>query len=303
MKLLRYDNIPRWYSLFWDTNKAGLYIKIHTFFLEHIEFKNWGPYFADIEERFRWEPLFEKYEPSLGKETFGINDSIVLEHSDGEWFTYRIKIPCVRQFTDRACPKCSATGKRYPEDRDSEEECPYCHESKNESSMVFGEIERVCYSLEIFLKALSMQLGTDVPILEPQLFTIESCSGIGNHSHSVGGYMSPVAVRFLETYSDSYDISDHLPEVEKVMFDAYRQILGEVRYYDESSFRCHVRGGQIIFVCPGNACEIHTDINRKPLDGTGNEITCHNLDTAIQQLTLLSGLAMFSTLFDNQKTI
>ncbi len=300
MKLLQYEDIPRWYSLYWDFNTSGLYIKIHKFFLEQIEFKNWEQHFSTVETKFKYEPLFETYEPNLGRERFGINNSITLVHSDENWFTYRIKLPRVKHITGMACTKCDATGKRYPGDAECKESCMYCSGTKKETIRVYREIRRVCYSLEILLYALSMQLKIDVPTSEFQLFTITSSAGIGNHAHSVGGEMSPKAVKFLETFSDSYDSHVHLKEIEKAMSSAHQQICGEIRSYDRHGFTCLIRGGNILLRCPGDACEIHTDIDRRPLNGMGNEITCHNLDDPIQQLTLLSGLSALSTLFDGE---
>lgn len=303
IKLLEYEDTPRWYSLFWDFDTSSLRIKIHTFFLEHAEFKNWEPHFTRVGEKFDYEPLFETYQPNLGKEYFGINDSIKLVHSDKEWLTYQVKLPQVKQFTGMVCPKCDGTGKRYPEDIGVDEDCMYCRGTKKESILIFREIHRVCFSLQVLLDALFLnQLKTDIPTSEFQLFTISSLSNVGLHGHSVGGRMSPKAVLFLETFSDSYEKTVHISEIEQVMHQAHKQIYGEVRDYDAYSFRCYTRGGQIVFTCPGNACEIHTDVNRKPLSGLGNEIVCHNLDSSIQQLTLLSGLATLSALFDKQNT-
>ena len=301
MKFLKNVDVPRWYSLYWDFEKSGLFIKIHTFFLEHTEFKNWEPYFSDVETRFSYEPLFDSYVPNLGRERFGLNNSITLVHSNENWLTYKIGLPSVNLITGRACPKCEATGKRYPEDTKSDEICMYCDGTKNESLLVFREIRMVCYSLRILLTALSIQLEIDIPTSEFQLFTIESSTGVGPHAHSVGGYMSPKMISFLETFSDSYDKRIHLPEIEKVMSLAHQQIHGEIKDYDKRSFRCYTRGGQIVLSCPGDACEIHNEINRAPLDGMGNDILCHNLDNPIQQLTLLSGLSALSTMFDRQK--
>jgi hypothetical protein len=104
----------------------------------------------------------------------------------------------------------------------------------------------------------------------------------------------------LETFSDSYDKQIHLPEIEKAMSLAHEQICGEIRNYDLHSIRCYTRGGHIVFSCPGNACYIQSEMRPKPLNGESGEIYSHNLDGSIQQLTLLTGLSAFSTMFDRE---
>jgi hypothetical protein len=197
MKSLQYVDIPRWYSLFWDFDRAGLFIKIHTFFIKHTKYTNWQPYFFNIETEFNYEPLFDSYEPNLGRERFGVNDSITLVDSDQNWFMYRIKLPRIKYFTGMTCPNCDGTGKRYPNDKQSDDVCMFCAGTKKESTREHGEIRRVCYSLRILLTALSTQLKSDVPSSEFQLFTITNSTHVGNHGHSVGGRMSPVAVKFF----------------------------------------------------------------------------------------------------------
>lgn len=70
--------------------------------------------------------------------------------------------------------------------------------------------------------------------------------------------------------------------------------------YDIHGFRCYTRAGQFILSCPGNACEIHTENNQRRAGEGGDGITCHNLDSGVQQLTLLSGMGALSTLYDNR---
>ena len=78
----------------------------------------------------------------------------------------------------------------------------------------------------------------------------------------------------------------------------YCRLLGKEKDYGRYS--CYTRGGQVLLSCPGDATEIHTEDSRKIGDGTGEGITCHNLDSGIQQLTLLTGLSMLSTMYDEK---
>jgi hypothetical protein len=291
------QDIPRWYHLFWDEKKKGLFIKIHRFFLTHCEHKNFEPYFVDIESRLDFLPLFDSYVSVIGRERFGVNDSIVFVDGDSEWFTYRIKLPLVIHKTGMVCSHCEGKG-------DSEFGrgiCSYCEGEKTESFYVYREISEVCFSLQILLNALAYPIDRDVPTPLMQLFTMTSCCSQQSQGHSVGGYASPELVRFLHSFSTSWEVQVELPTLIGAMKEAHRLMHGKLKAYYDQSFFAFTRGGQFIISCPGNACEIHTEASQTVRDGHGDGITCHNLDSAIQQLTLLAGMGALTSLYDGKK--
>jgi hypothetical protein len=110
--------VPRWYHLFWDRESEALCIRVHRFFLDNCEYKNFESYFKGLYDNPSYLPLFDRYEPRLGQEFFGINDSIKLIDQDDDWLTYQVKIPSVIQKTNVACRRYAGTGRRYPRDLD-----------------------------------------------------------------------------------------------------------------------------------------------------------------------------------------
>jgi hypothetical protein len=297
MKFIMQENVPRWYHLFWNYEKGGLFLQIHRFFLEHCEHKNFEPYFKGLENRSDYLPLFESYEPRLGQARFGINDAIVLVEEDSEWLTYQVKLPLIIQNTGRACEECGGTGRRYPESKEDREKCGDCDGGRMESYYVYSEIHKVCFSLQILLSALAFPIDREVPTEKKQLFTVTTCCLQQSQGHSAGGYASPELVRFLEEFSTSYEVQIELPTVREAIAKAYCALHGKSRSYD-NRFYCCTRAGQVIMSCPGDACEIHTESRHSIGDGTGESITCHNLDSAVQQISLLAGLAALSSLYD-----
>lgn len=297
MKFIKHEDIPRWYHLFWDREKEGLYIKISKFFLKNCKDKDFEPYFRGLYDKPSFLPLFDKYETRLGQQFFGINDSISLVAQDEEWMAYQIKIPTFVHYSNFVCRSCGGTGKRQLE-HCYNEECGRCRGNKTEKLPDHIKIDEVCYSLSVFLHALWFPIEEgDVNTPYKQLFTITSFSKVGSQGHSVGGYCSPEFLRFLESYSTSYDNEVILPSVTEVMMKVHRIMYGEVEIFDR--FACLTRGGQIILDCPGNACQIHFDSGREVGSGRGNNITCHNLDTGMQQLMLLAGLGGIASLYND----
>ncbi len=301
MKLPTYEDIPRWYTLFWDFEAKRLCIRIHAFFIAHVGRYGCDWMFDHVREGRDYLPLFEACETRLGKESFGMNDSIVLIDQDEEWLTYQIKLPCIKPRTHYACIKCEGTGKAIQEAWTTPGTCGYCNGSKKESRYVFWEINRVCVSLNALLRVLSLQLEEETPSDLKQLFILTTCTGEGQHSHSTGGFASPSFVKFLRGHVSDGKKFVHLNAILTVMSDADEIMCDSAGGHD--GFRAYVSNGQVVLSCPGNACELSTDQPISGSDEMGSGISCHNLDSALQQLTLLAGFAALSTLCDQQKIV
>lgn len=296
-KFIMQQDIPRWYHLFWDRESRGLMIRVHRFFLENHEFKDYKPYFKGLYDKPRYLPLFDRYESRLGQQFFGINDSISLVERDDEWMTYQIKIPSVIHKSNFVCTRCEGMGKRQPLEI-YYEDCYSCDGTGKEKTLDYVQISEVCFSLSIFLRALEFPLDDkDIETPYKQLFTLISISEAKAHGHSVGGYASPEFERFLESFSTSPEDYVEFQSVACVMKEVHeRMFCGPSKF---TRFGCYTRGGQVVLDCPGDACQIHTEGNRSVGSRRGEGITCHNLDNSMEQLMLLSGMAEISSLYDD----
>jgi hypothetical protein len=295
-KLLTQEDVPRWYHLFWHRKKEGLFIRIHRFFLENCEYKDFEPYFREFVEKPGYLPLFDKCESRLAKPFFGINDSISLCEDDGEWMTYQIKIPSTLYVSNFVCQDCEGTGKMQPEEFFNDS-CRSCGGERTARYLDYIQIDETCFSLSMLFKALSFSYGdAEIPTDCKQLFTLTSLTKADRGGHSVGGYASPEFMRFLESFSTSYDNVAYFESAVEVMKKAKTRMRNKDR---TDRFACYTRGGQITLDCPGNACYLATEGGRRVGDEIGGEITCHNLDSAPQQLMLLCGLAEAVSLYDD----
>jgi hypothetical protein len=83
-----------------------------------------------------------------------------------------------------------------------------------------------------------------------------------------------------------------VPAVVTAMRHAWRATARESwqEYVDECKGRIFQRGA-FILDCFGNACDVGVYPSEFRTDETSHTISCHNLDTAEQQLTFLAGLA------------
>lgn len=297
VKFLKHEDISRWYHFSWDENVRKFYIRISKSHIQGMEVNDFRRIFEHIEFSELYLPLLDRLECVIGRETFGINDSIVRVSDDTDWLVYEIKIPCTVKVTGLTCQRCEGTGRRplnYAGDDD--EPCYHCNGSGDEKLIDYKEVSRVCLSLNILLSVLAYpNKDTGASSSELQLYTLTTCCIQGSQGHSVGGYASPEFVRFLKDVLDRR--TTHLQRVEAAMQYVHETLLSTVSKNKLYCFRCYIRGGQFCLSCPGNACEIHSE-NEYISSSRGNGITCHNLDSGVQQLTLLVGMACLSTLYN-----
>lgn len=137
-----------------------------------------------------------------------------------------------------------------------------------------------------------------------QFFTISTCCKRGGvMGHGVFGYVYPVFRQWLVRAAEK---GIDLGRVEAALQNTYCSLRAFKSKKEEKrtvhllrhDFRAYITDdGRFFFSCPGNACDlaIYPEGSYRDLEFPV-EFSCHNLDTALQQLTLLSGLAALSDL-------
>ena len=111
----------------------------------------------------------------------------------------------------------------------------------------------------------------------------------------MGGEMSPKLANWISKRGTT---PTHLVDVEEAMAKVWntfapRKIKKEKRGpHPYPGFSVFVqKGGGLIVECPGNACDVSTLDWWEDKKGWGHKLGCHNLDSAIQQITILAGYA------------
>jgi hypothetical protein len=297
-KFLLHTDIPMWYDFYWDRVTNEMKIKVHKIFIKNNPFNDRTPYFKGIKNDPGFLPLLMKCEPVLGKPTFGVDNAITLCDEDESWLTYKINIPKVNVKTGQTCLRCSGTGKYNLEGGQKDEVCSDCDGDKMQHEMDWTTLSHVCLSLNAFLSAVEFPLQ-DIEMLIPrfQALTLRTVYGVGAHSHSTGGLFSPYFLQFLTSISNDYDDLRSIDSAVAVMKNVHTTMFGKLKSYYQHDFRVWVRNAQICIHCPGDACELHTNGDRRVDTEHGAELFCHNLDTGTQQLTLLAGLAEVVSLY------
>lgn len=126
------------------------------------------------------------------------------------------------------------------------------------------------------------------------LFTV--CKMGEVYGHAFGGHVSSSLTRFLLLVAKNTPGEGDVPMPQRVI-DAMREAWRACSSYETkfpSDFRGTItRDGRFMIACPGNACDvaIYPDMVYGDIDEYGAGLSCHNLDTAVQQISLLSGLA------------
>ena len=136
-----------------------------------------------------------------------------------------------------------------------------------------------------------------------QLFTVSTrCVPEFPYGHAMQGYVFPAFRRWLIHAAATVELS----MVETALRQAGHALLQfdtkkeerEYRKLMDCMFRAYIYAdGRFVLTCPGNACDIAIYPDSMPTDVEhACNFSCHNLDTATQQLTLLAGLAALSDL-------
>lgn len=125
------------------------------------------------------------------------------------------------------------------------------------------------------------------------------------HGHSVIGFISGEVVSWLAAYAKSgkeesdanetsWSVEIH-PEVVAAMQETWRSVaVGRLKKRSSDCGGVVTHNGRFILGCFGDACDlaIYPDqLSEWSPVGEAVQFSCHNLDTAPQQLTLLAGLA------------
>lgn len=275
IKVLELENIPLWYELSWNEKELSLILRIHKDFI-----KNKPVNFTEA-------PIIKHYQKEYDVSTFygdfnqdiGFDRIFKLINSEGDLNEYAIKLPQIKKLTDKKCPECKGTG-----DSELFDQCLYCMGRGAVTEYNWKEAIRISLNFTVLTTWLHY-CEVDTVSEHPQLMTLDTITGNGLHGGSLGGEVSPALSKILLEKEDIINMG----AVSKATMQAYGHMLG-LNEFDKYSFHTQLTGARFIIDCPGNACGINPgDWTNSKDNGYG--FSCHNVDNAGQQLTLLVGLA------------
>jgi hypothetical protein len=176
----------------------------------------------------------------------------------------------------------------------SEEEISFCIELSETN------LHNATLTINILTHALLVyETGNARKSNRLQQVDLETSCTHGMHGHSVGGYISGEMREWLRKRWHKGDSNNWMKwvSVPKDVITAMRQAWTAVSPKDQHKWVSHCSGsiaedGRFILNCMGNACDLAIYPDNLRIDEYHSvRFSCHNLDSARQQLTLLAGLA------------
>ncbi len=162
-------------------------------------------------------------------------------------------------------------------------------------------IYEATYTIHILSRMLSAPFTEEVSNRGQQLDLHTRADRVAfGWGHMLNGYLSGSVVRWLREYAEKntvYEGSYWCTPMHEEVTEAMRIAWRAMSQRDLSQYAVEADGivsleGRFILKCFGNACDIAIYPDTPMFEEEGYaQFSCHNLDGADQQLTLLSGLA------------
>ncbi|MDP2946315.1 MAG: hypothetical protein Q8N61_02580 [bacterium] len=286
-KRITRDSIPCWYELSWQKKEPAIILRVHRDFVESaVPIKQDAPIVIGLKEGFG----FKKFTGSLN-ENFGFDDTLEIQAPKDKFTEFLIRIPEIKKLTKKKCRSCGGTGKG---EFRADEKCFSCNGKGKEIYYDFKQAETISASLTVFF-TLTMYCGDEKETSSsiPQLLTVQTITQRNMHGGSLWGEYSLHLRKWLASLWQ--DGCAPIPEMSRVMQTAYTKMFGPSDYIKDYNFRASVdyEWGWLNVDCPGDACGLHPEHGAEydMKYGRGYKFSCHNVDNAGQQITLLAGLA------------
>ena len=282
------ENISCWYELSWNDKRRAIMLRINEDFVKKA---------GNISEEFpiiigfKAEYKFNSFKGNFSSESeyFGFDRSFKNNGLDKNFIEIEVELPILRKKSDEPCGFCNGTGKNiiFPD-----EVCRICKGRGDSYFYDWGKafaISATFTTLFLFFNYPNFQINSGLK----QLMTIETVTIRDVHGGSLGGDFSALLVNWLRKMKLE-ESRNLLTLVRKASINAYTKMdCRPLDTFDRYDFRIQMNNGRLIMDCPGDACGIHPSDSSdwNGYDGMGYKFSCHNIESPMQQLTLLAGLA------------
>ncbi|MBU3926062.1 hypothetical protein KJ763_02750 [Patescibacteria group bacterium] len=278
MRIIIREDVPCWYELSFAEKIPAIILKVHEDFVKE---KGAIPENAPIIEEFKEGFRFKKFSGDFGRD-FGFEGIFKFRGIKDGFYEFVIEIPKVKKDSGKKCGYCEGSG----EDKFLGRKCLFCNGKGKEYVYDWQNAYSVSASFTVF-SMLSYFYEGNTSCLKPQLLLVQTITHKDMHGGSLAGMYSVPLVKWL----GSFGKHAIMIEMQKAMKRTYFHMFGKDKYL-EHDFRAYVadNNGWLNVSCPGNACGLHPQSGYIEKDN-GYEFSCHNVDTPMQQITLLAGLA------------
>ena len=285
MRFIVNEDVPCWYEISWcgeAESPPALILRVHRDFLRK---EAPPPPTSPVITGLQKDLGLGEYRASPEGDVFGFAPAAFLPRPEKDGFAeFLVPMPAIERPTGRRCPDCRGTGT----DRMCGGACLRCMGKKKERKLSWDVSDATVAGLAVFF-AWTGYAEADTSARFPQLMEIHS--GARGGSHPLGGYYGAAFMRWLARFPQYTEF----PEAVEAMWRSYGYMFDDHKE-DRWGFKAQLlHPNYLVLDCPGDACGVHQSHHGERPD-RGSEFTCHNLDSAAQQLTLLSGLAVLHDL-------
>lgn len=277
------EDVPCWYELGWREDVPAIILRIHKDFIVKTDsiYENHHmlEYFKEIVE---FDVSIDSFCGDFNKEFIGFNKVLRNIGISSDFVEFLIDIPSLVCFSNNPCRSCGGSGNSYINDSF----CFFCDGKGKDRLIDWKKAFDLSASMSIitqFLYINRVLTGSQFP----QLLTVKTTTSKDSHGVSLGGEFGPAFRQWLNGLGDYMVIA----EAEKAMKLSYCKMFHVKQVERFARFSVIVRDdGFLTLDCPGNACGIDPDVHWQKGE-KGYRFSCHNVDTPMQQLLLISGLA------------
>jgi len=278
MKLIILEDMPCWYELSFVKETPALLLRVHEDFIKDKgAISENAPIVKNFKERFG----FKKFSGDFGRD-FGFEGVFKSRGVKDGFYEFMIEIPKVKKDSGKKCGYCEGSG----EDRFLARKCLFCNGKGKEYIYDWQNAYAISASFTTFSVFAHFYQG-NTSCLNLQLLFVETITDKNMHGGSLFGMYSIPLVKWL----GSFGKHAIMVEMQEAMKITYFHMFGKDDYL-KHEFIAYVADntGWLNVSCPGNACGLNPQSGYIEKDN-GYEFSCHNVDTPMQQITLLAGLA------------
>lgn len=278
MNMITHEDAPRFYALRWKDNPPRIQILLHKDFIPLLR-----PYRQELIEDIKNNFSFNEFRWDI-EESLGFENALKFLKKENSFFVYEAVFPKIYLPTGN-CEYCKGSGHdKY------RSKCLFCNGKKKEFKFLWEKAFAISWSLQLIFECFPLEEKSTAS--EKQLMTVGLTIEKDLHGGLLGGQYGVSLVRWLS------ENVGYIPKMVEAMKKTYHQMY-EKNYFDAIDFRACVENsiGWLSVSCPGDACQLLPSY-KGIQPGRGYDFVCHNIDSPIQQLTLLAGLAALYELAD-----
>ncbi len=285
---LERENIPCWYELGWDAKKIAIAVRVHRDFAAIAKpIPNKCPSVRGVIKEFGFDRFFDSFCGDFSG-NFGFNDSFIKQDEEGEFISFLVPVPQIEKpsLNRSFCRDCGGAGaNEYIEGK-----CLSCRGTGKEHIIDWETAYSISASFSLFfaLVSLAPEKGKITTCSRPQLILVDTETAQKMHGGSLDGTYSIPLARWLARHEPDTEIT----EMAKAMMAVWKKIFGRLSDYEKCDFRATIasENGWLNVSCPGDRCGLHPGSSYGPTKEEGYRFGCHNVDSPMQQITLLAGL-------------